>query len=101
MSDDICKKCGLPKSICVCKQISMEHQKIVIRERNVKYDKWMVIIEGLNPKDINIKELAQKLKKKFSCGGTFKNNVIQLQGKHNIKQALVDEGFSASEIKII
>ena len=101
MNDDICLKCGLPKSICICEQIAKEQQKIFIREQNVKYDKWMTIVEGLNSKDINIKELAQKLKKKFCCGGTFKNGIIKLQGKHNLKKALVEEGFSVNEIKIV
>ena len=101
MDSNICLKCGLPKEICICEQVAREQQKVFIRKQNVKYDKWMTIIEGLNSKDINIKELAQKLKKKFCCGGTFKNGIIKLQGKHNLKEALVEEGFSTNEIKII
>ena len=101
MDSDICSKCGLPVDLCICEQVAKEQQKILVRKQNVKYDKWMTIIEGLNPRDINIKELAQKLKKKFCCGGTIKNDIIKLQGKHNLKQMLIEEGFSQNEIKII
>lgn len=98
---DICNKCGLPKDLCVCESISKEAQKITIEVERKRFRKYMTIIKGINPSEIDIPELTKKLKSKFACGGTSKNNIIELQGRHEkeIKDFLIQIGFSESQIE--
>ena len=92
----ICSKCGLPKELCVCETIAKEEQKITITLVTKKYKKVNTVIEGLDEKRINLKEVAKKLKSKFACGGTIKEGKIELQGNHleKVKQELRNLGFS-------
>jgi translation initiation factor 1 len=98
MDNDICNKCSLPTDLDIYDQIVKEQQKIIIRQENVKYRKWMTVIEGLDQKNIDIKGLTKRLKRKFCCGGTFKNGIIKLQGKWDLKKALEEEGVSQNNI---
>jgi translation initiation factor 1 len=98
MDNDICSKCGLPTDLGIYDQIVKGDQRIIIRQVSVKYNKWMTTVEGINSNEINIKELTKKLKKKFCCGGTFKNSMIKLQGKWDLRKALEEEGFSQNNI---
>ena len=99
---EICPKCGLPKELCVCETIAKEAQKIRIRTAKRRYGKLSTIIEGLDAKEINLKDLTKKLKLKLACGGTIKDNVIELQGDHRkkVKDILVSLGFSADQIDV-
>lgn len=98
---DICPKCGLPKELCVCEIIAKEGQKIKVRVERIKFGKRITIIEGLNEKEINLKDLAKKLKSKFACGGTVKDNKIELQGdqSYKVKRTLIEFGFDKSSIE--
>jgi translation initiation factor 1 len=96
---DICPKCGLPKQTCVCEDIAREEQTITVRAEKRRFGKFITVLGGFG-KDINIKQIAKKLKTKLACGGTVKNNKIELQGDHRkkIKQALVKLGFKEEQI---
>jgi len=96
---EICPKCGLPREACVCTEIAKEEQKITIDLEKKKFGKMSTVISGFN-KDINLKELAKKLKEEFACGGTVKGNRIELQGDHKkkMKRALIEFGFPANSI---
>lgn len=96
---EICPKCGLPKEACVCTEIAKEEQKITVDLEKKKFGKMSTVILGFN-KDINLKELAKKLKEEFACGGTVKDNRIELQGDHKkkMKQTLIKFGFPADSI---
>jgi translation initiation factor 1 len=98
---EVCPKCGLPKELCVCETIAKEGQKIKIRAEKRKFGKQITVIEGLNDKEINLKDLAKKLKSKFACGGTVKGNIIELQGDqtHKAKQVLIQLGFDPDSIE--
>ncbi len=98
----ICEKCGLPKELCVCETIVKEGQRIKVRLVKRKFGKMITTVEGLNEKEINLDELAKKLKSKFACGGTVKNSIIELQGNHiqRIKKELVTLGFSPNSIEL-
>ena len=98
---EICPKCGLPKELCVCETIAKEGQKIKVRLERRKFGKAITVIEGLNQKEINLKDLAKKLKSKFACGGTVKNNTIELQGDQSqkVKKTLVEFGFDPNSIE--
>jgi len=99
---EICSTCGLPKELCVCETIAKENQEIKISTTKRKFGKVYTIIEGIDDKDINIKELTKQLKSKFACGGTSKGNTIELQGNHTqrVMDALVKIGFAAETINI-
>jgi translation initiation factor 1 len=47
-----------------------------------------------------VKQIAKALKNEFACGGTHKDNVIELQGDHTkrIKEELVKLGFEEDSI---
>ncbi|HLD97007.1 MAG TPA: stress response translation initiation inhibitor YciH, partial [Candidatus Nanoarchaeia archaeon] len=59
---EICPKCGLPKPICVCETIAKESQRIRVYIVKKKFDKYSTIVEGLEEKSIDIKDVAKKLK---------------------------------------
>ena len=98
---DICEKCGLPKQLCVCETIAKEDQEIVVRQEKKRFGKVVTVVEGVDPKEIDMKDLAKKLKSKFACGGTAKKGVIELQGDHvdGVKVELIKLGFKESTIK--
>lgn len=99
---EICTTCGLPKELCVCEEIAKESQKIIVKTEKRKFGKINTIITGIDDKDINLKDIAKKLKSLFACGGTTKQGIIELQGDHRnkIKGALVQVGFDPSSIEI-
>ncbi len=99
---EICSTCGLPKELCVCETIAKEQQKIQVTTDKRKFGKIYTIISGFNQRDIDIKDLTKKLKNKFACGGTFKDDTIELQGNHKVqmRQALKDMGFAPEAIEM-
>ncbi len=99
---EICPKCGLPKDLCICDKIAKERQKIKIMTTKRRYGKTVTIIQGIDSKDVDIKKLLKTLKSKLACGGTYKNNEIELQGDHKnrVKDILVKEGFSEDIIEV-
>lgn len=93
---DVCPKCGLPTDLCICETLSKEEQRIRVRKEKKRYGKIVTIIDGIDSKNINMKNLAKNLKNKFACGGTHKENTIELQGDHleRVKKELVKLGFN-------
>lgn len=96
----MCKVCGLPKELCVCQEIAREQQRINIFSIKRKYGKIVTIVEGIDEKQLNIKELTKNLKSKLACGGTSKGGRIELQGNHKarVREVLVGMGFSPEMI---
>ena len=96
---DICPKCGLPLQACVCKEIAKTEQKIKITTDKRRYGKIITLVTGLS-NDVDIKGTAKALKSERACGGTVKNNVIELQGDHRkkVKPILVKLGFQEESI---
>ena len=99
---EICDKCGLPKELCICETIAKEKEKIRIFNEKKRYGKTVTIIEGLS-KDIDAKKILKQMKQKLACGGTIKNNNIELQGEHKtrIKNILISLGFQEDQIEIL
>ncbi|HZX12322.1 MAG TPA: stress response translation initiation inhibitor YciH [Candidatus Nanoarchaeia archaeon] len=97
---DVCPTCGLPRELCVCETIAQAEQQITIKIVKRRFGKLATIIEGLDRKTIDLKDLAKKLKNKLACGGTAKNGVIELQGSHadKVKAELSALGFSQEKI---
>ncbi len=67
-----------------------------------KFGKLETTIEGIDSKEIDIKDLAKQLKSKFACGGTVKDGKIELQGDHKqrVKEFLIQMGFAANTIEV-
>jgi len=95
---DICLKCGLPKQACVCEKIAKGSQKIKVTTDKKRYGKIVTIVGGLD--GVDVKEIATALKNGLACGGTYRNNEVELQGDHRkrIKDVLVKLGFSPEAI---
>jgi len=99
---EVCADCGLPKELCVCETIAKENQKIKVYLAKRKFNKYYTIVEGVDAKEIDIKDLCKNLKSKFACGGTAKGGMVELQGDHRsrVKKVLVDYGFGPESIEI-
>lgn len=95
---DICPKCGLPKQACVCDEIAKSEQRITVETVKRRFGKFATLVKGLER--VNLREIAKELKNELACGGTVKDNVIELQGNHLVKAraTLVKLGFPESSI---
>jgi translation initiation factor 1 len=98
----VCPKCGLPEELCVCQAIAKEAQKIIISMVPKRFGKEMTTVKGVDASKINVRELLKKLKSKLGCGGTYKNDEIELQGDHRqrVKELLLKEGFPRDIIEV-
>ena len=100
--NEVCKMCGLVKELCVCETIAKEIQKILIYIERKKFNKNYTIVEGIDQREIDLKDLAKKLKSELACGGTIKDGKIELQGEHKqrTKKILIEYGFAPSSVKV-
>lgn len=96
---EICPKCSLPKQACVCEQIVKSSQRIKVTTDTKRYGKIVTVVSGFDS-GIDIKKIAKALKNELACGGTYKDNVIELQGDHRkkIKEQMVKLGFDEESI---
>ncbi|HLD38064.1 MAG TPA: stress response translation initiation inhibitor YciH [Candidatus Nanoarchaeia archaeon] len=97
---EICPKCGLPQQACVCEQMVKSLQNIIITTDKKRYGKIVTIVSGFDS-DVNIKNIEKILKNELACGGTRKNNVVELQGDHRkkVKEVLIKHGFEKESIQ--
>lgn len=93
---------GLPKELGVWENIAKENQEIKLFTIKKKFGKVNTVVEGLDEKQIDIKDLGKKLKNILACGGTAKEGKIELQGnhKHKVKQELVKLGYPEETINV-
>ena len=98
----ICNTCGLPEDLCACGELDKDSSQIIIRLEERRFRKKGTRIEGLDPKINKLEKVVKDLKRKYACGGTAKDGYIFLQGDHrdNIKEALVNLGFSEEKIEL-
>lgn len=96
---EICPKCGLPEQACVCEQIVKSSQKIKVTTDKKRYGKIVTIVTGFET-GMDVKKIAKTLKNELACGGTYKDNSIELQGDHRkkIKEILIKLGFEEDSI---
>jgi translation initiation factor 1 len=99
---EVCSTCGLPKDLCVCGEIEKEQQRIRIRLETRKFGRANTIVDGMDDKNSNLANLAQKLKSFCACGGTSKNGQIMLQGDHRerVREFLVKMGYPEDNIEL-
>lgn len=95
MSMEICEKCGLPKDLCVCGEISKRSQVIKVSTSTRKYGKPITIVDGIDEEREDLNGLIKDLKSKCACGGTIKSGKIELQGNHKemVKRILEESGY--------
>lgn len=67
-----------------------------------RYGKNITVIKGIDTSKIDIRDLIKKLKSKLACGGTYKNDEIELQGDHRqrVKEILIKEGFQKDTVEV-
>jgi translation initiation factor 1 len=99
--DEICQKCGLPKELCICETLAKEKEVIKVYNVRRRYGKVTTIIQGMG-KGVDAKSVLKELKTKLACGGTVKDNMIELQGDHKkkVKPILVKLGFPDDQIEV-
>lgn len=97
---EVCSVCGLSKDLCVCQELAKEVQKIKIKTETKKFKKKVTVVENLENIDLN--DLASKLKRKLACGGTVKGGRIELQGEHaeKVKKVLISLNYPEDQIEI-
>ncbi len=97
---EICTTCGLPTELCVCESIAKEAQQITLSLIKKKFGKKNTLIEGIDVKQIDTKEVLRKLKEQLACGGTGKGGKIELQGNHihRVREILIELGFAPESI---
>ena len=96
---EICPKCGLPMQACVCEQITKGSQRIKVTLDKKRYGKIVTVVTGFDS-SIDVKKIAKALKNELACGGTSKNNEVELQGDHSrkIREILGKLGFHEDSI---
>ncbi|MBI2523392.1 translation initiation factor [Candidatus Woesearchaeota archaeon] len=93
---------GLPKELGAWETITKEGQTIRVYLEKKKFKKFSTMVDGIDEKEVNLKDLAKRLKEQFACGGTAKDGKIELQGDHKskVKQFLVKMGFPPDTIEV-
>ena len=99
---EVCSTCGLPKDLCVCGEIEKEQQRIRIRLETRKFGRANTIVDGIDDRNSNLANIAQKLKTFCACGGTSKNGQIMLQGDHRerVREFLIKTGYPEENIEL-
>ncbi|MBN2250557.1 MAG: translation initiation factor [Candidatus Altiarchaeota archaeon] len=96
-----CPRCGLPKELCVCDEMTREGQRIRVRSDKRRYGKIVTLVDGF--KDVDVDKIAKELKRRLACGGTSKKDLVELQGNHTnrVKEVLIAMGFSEDMIDVL
>jgi translation initiation factor 1 len=98
----MCSTCGFPSDLCVCEEVAKEQQYIEVAVEKRRYGKEVTTIQGIDPKEIDLRELSSHLKRTLACGGTIKHGFIEIQGNHKtrVKDVLVKRGFDSNQIYV-
>ncbi len=81
--------------------MAKEAAKINVYTVRRRFGKKVTVVEGVE-KDANPRQVSKKLKSKLACGGTFKDDKIELQGAHavRVKELLIKMGFPEDQIEV-
>ena len=91
---------GLPSQAIGWEDLAKSSQRIRVATDKKRYGKIVTLVSGFG-KGIDVKKIAKTLKNELACGGTFKDDVIELQGDHTkkIKPLLKKMGFDEDSIE--
>ena len=93
----------MSESLCICTEVAktVTRLKVVLERR--KWGKQYTIVQGLDSKEFNLKDMAKRLRSKLACGGTVKDENIELQGNHKFRivNLLEDMGFDRENVDVI
>jgi len=97
---DFCTACR--KSPCACKVAGKRRQPEPVRLRFQRGAKGagMTFIEKLNMHPSLKDKLLSRFKKRFGCGGTIKNGILELQGDRRdaIQSELEADGYKIKRV---
>jgi len=84
----------------ILKGVFKEQQVIKIRVEKRKGHREVTVITGLDTKDPDLHKMVSELKSLLACGGTIKDDHVELQGdhRHRVKEFLIARGFAESNI---
>jgi len=84
----------------ILKGVFKEQQVIKIRVEKRKGHREVTVITGLDTKDPDLRKMVSELKSMLACGGTIKDDHVELQGdhRHRVKEFLISRGFAESNI---
>jgi translation initiation factor 1 len=90
---------NIPNESDVFEELSKTEQNIKVTTDRRRYGKVITLVSGFD-KSTDLKSMAKSLKEKLACGGTVKDDVIELQGDHknNVRKVLVSLGYSEDSI---
>ena len=96
---EIDPKTGLPIQAMGWEDLAKSSQRIKVTTDRKRYGKIVTVVSGFD-KGIDIKKTAKALKNELACGGTFKDDQVELQGDHTkkIKPILLKLGFAEDSI---
>jgi len=79
--------------------IWMQEEPIICKYEKRK-GKPITILEGYTGADADFKKLAKEIKTQLSVGGSFKNNIIIIQGDYRdkIMEMLKNKGFRVKRV---
>ncbi|MFB6171222.1 MAG: stress response translation initiation inhibitor YciH [Haloarculaceae archaeon] len=99
MSKDLNDVTGLPSEVGVGDDLARAEQRVSIRVESRRYGKPMTIVEGIDPRAVDIDSLASTLKSRLAVGGTVTDGRIELQGDHGdrLPDVLRDEGYQVDD----
>ena len=98
---EIDPKTGLPVEAIEWEDLTRSSQRITVTTDKKRYRKIVTVISGFD-KSVDVKKIAKSLKNELACGGTYKNDIIELQGEHiqRVMSYLVELGFAPETIRI-
>ena len=97
---EIDPRTGLPVTAIAWEDLAKGEQKIKIATEKRRYGKVTTLVSGFD-KSIDLKATAKALKEGLACGGTIRDQTIELQGDHkkHVRRILVKIGFSDESIE--
>jgi translation initiation factor 1 len=95
-----CEKCGELEADCRCpppapiyKPPGEQTARLAVEKRNK--GKVVTVVRGLPPADNDLSELLGRLKSVCGAGGTLRDDLLEIQGKHldRIRDELAKIGY--------
>ncbi len=96
----MCPDCGRAVDDCICQSEEPlppgDGIVRISRQTQGRKGKPVTLITGLPLKSAELKQLARELKNRCGCGGTVKNNTLEIQGDHRDKlfEILIAKGYT-------